>query len=148
MPFIALRCVSLSVLEPTSRNYLTLQWHLVPHANRFIQLLYNNIYNNQENISQSLYNLSFLYSDQGKLKEAEEIYQPALEGKEKILGLKYISIFGTINNLGFLYRSQGKLKEVEEMYQRALEGYKKILGSEHTSTLNIINNLIIRFIYR
>ncbi|RYP56571.1 hypothetical protein DL771_011750 [Monosporascus sp. 5C6A] len=65
---------------------------------------------------------SDLYSDQGKLKEAEEMYQRALQGKEKALGPDHTSTLDTVNNLGILYSDQGKLKEAEEMYQRALQG--------------------------
>jgi tetratricopeptide (TPR) repeat protein len=35
-------------------------------------------------------NLGLLYANQGKLKEAEEMYQRALKGNEKALGLAYI----------------------------------------------------------
>ncbi|KAJ5536988.1 Pfs NB-ARC and TPR domain protein [Penicillium frequentans] len=61
-------------------------------------------------------NLSLLYSNQGKLKEAEEIYQRALAGREKALSPDHTSTLDTINNLSILYSDQGKLKEAEEMY--------------------------------
>ncbi|KAJ5769158.1 protein kinase subdomain-containing protein [Penicillium odoratum] len=79
--------------------------------------------------------------DQGKLKEAEEIYQRALAGYEKVLGPGHVSTLSTVGNLGNVYYDQGKLKEAEEMYQRALVGYEKTLGPDHTSTLNTVNNL-------
>ncbi|KAJ0413077.1 Tetratricopeptide repeat-domain-containing protein [Aspergillus carlsbadensis] len=78
--------------------------------------------------------LGNLYSDQGKLKEAEEMYQQALAGKEKALGPKHTSTLDTVNNLGTLYSAQGKLKEAEEMYQRALAGKEKALGPSHPKT--------------
>jgi tetratricopeptide (TPR) repeat protein len=56
-------------------------------------------------------NLSLLYSDQGKLKEAEEMCQRALAGKEKALGPDHTSTLTVVNNLGVLYSDQGKLKE-------------------------------------
>jgi tetratricopeptide (TPR) repeat protein len=85
--------------------------------------------------------LGLLYQNQGKLAEAEEMYQRALKGYEKALGPDYIATLDTANNLGSLYQNQGKLAEAEEMYQQALKGYKKALGSEHTSTLHAFNNL-------
>jgi tetratricopeptide (TPR) repeat protein len=69
------------------------------------------------------------------LKEAEEMYQRALNSKEIALGLDHTSTLGTVINLGSLYREQGKLKEAKEMYQRALKGYEKALGLDHISTL-------------
>ena len=81
-------------------------------------------------------NLGLLYADQGKLDEAEKMYQRALEGYEKALGPDHTSTLNTINNLGLLYADQGKLDEAEKMYQRALQGYEKALGPDHTSTLH------------
>ncbi|KAL5050527.1 nucleoside phosphorylase domain-containing protein [Aspergillus fruticulosus] len=75
----------------------------------------------------AFHGLGILYSDQGKLKEAEEMYQQALAGYEKALGPDHTSTLDTVNNLGLLYSDQGKLKEAEEMYQQALAGYKKAL---------------------
>ena len=66
--------------------------------------------------SGACHNIGFLYSDQGKIKEAEEIYLQALARKEKVWGLEYISIFNIVNNLGNLYSNQGKMKEAEDMY--------------------------------
>ncbi|RMZ86660.1 hypothetical protein DV736_g6114, partial [Chaetothyriales sp. CBS 134916] len=86
-------------------------------------------------------NLGALYSDQGKLDQAEEMYQRALRGYEKALGAEHTSTLSMVNNLGLLYSDQGKLNQAEEMYQRALRGYEKALGAEHMSTLAMVNNL-------
>jgi Tetratricopeptide repeat len=86
-------------------------------------------------------NLRILYRDQGKMAEAEEMYQRALVGKEKALGPDHKSMLSTVNNLGNLYRDQRKIVAAEEMYQRALAGYEKALGLDHTSTLRTLNNL-------
>ncbi|PVH67572.1 TPR-like protein [Cadophora sp. DSE1049] len=112
------------------------------------------------------------YLDQvaGKLVEAEQMYQRALQGFEKAWGPDYTSTLRTVNNLGLLYADQGKLVEAEQMYQRALEplrrsrqagrgradgklveaeqmyqralqGKEKAWGPDHTSTLSTVNNL-------
>jgi len=65
--------------------------------------------------------LGLLYSDQGRLAEAEAMYQRALAGKEKALGPEHTSTLNTINNLGNLYINQGRLVEAEAMYQRERE---------------------------
>jgi len=70
-------------------------------------------------------------SRQGKLEEAERMYQRALAGKEKALGPDHTSTLGTVNNLGLLYSDQGKLEEAEQMYQRALLSYQCIYGPSH-----------------
>src|SRR5947199_3589480 len=70
-------------------------------------------------------NLGILYVNQGKLAEAEQMYQRALAGKEKALGPDHTSTLDTVNNLGVLYVIQGKLAEAEQMFQRALAGKEK-----------------------
>ena len=68
------------------------------------------------------------------------MYQRALKGREKALGLEHPSTLDTVNNLGILCRDQGKLQEAEVMYQRALKRSEKALGPEQMSTVNIAKN--------
>lgn len=44
-------------------------------------------------------NLGLLYTNQGKMNEAEKMYQLALRGCEKALGLKHMSIVKIAGNL-------------------------------------------------
>ena len=71
------------------------------------------------------HNLGYLYESQGKLEEAEKMYQQALQGKENAWGPDHTSTLNTVNNLGNLYKSQGKLDQAEKVYQRALQGKEK-----------------------
>ncbi|RYO79958.1 hypothetical protein DL764_009955 [Monosporascus ibericus] len=96
---------------------------------------------NIDDLEWAFHSLGDLYSNQGKLKEAKEMYQRALQGQEKALGPNHISTLRTVNSLGIVYKEQGKLKEAKEMYQRALEGFEKALGPDHTATLVTVNNL-------
>jgi tetratricopeptide (TPR) repeat protein len=91
------------------------------------------------------YNFGLLYSNQGKLAEAEAMYERALAGYERALGAEHTSTLDTVNNLGILYKSQGKLAAAEAMYERALAGKERALGVEHTSTLDTVNNLGILY---
>jgi Tfp pilus assembly protein PilF len=96
-------------------------------------------------IEWAYHNLGLLYADQGKLVEAEQMYQRALQGYEKAWGPEHTSTLGTVNNLGLLYADQGKLVEAKQMYQRALQGYEKAVGVDNAMTyppaLNTIENL-------
>jgi tetratricopeptide (TPR) repeat protein len=98
-----------------------------------------------EGMSWALHNLGDLYSDQGRLAEAEAMYNRALQGSEEALGPKHTSTLDTVNNLGNLYKNQGRLAEAEAMYSRALQGYEKVLGlalvSSYIPALNTIFNL-------
>ncbi|KAH9208069.1 hypothetical protein DL95DRAFT_415111 [Leptodontidium sp. 2 PMI_412] len=71
---------------------------------------------------------------QGKLVEAEQMYQQALQGFEKALGPDHTSALGAVNGLGLLCANQGKLVKAERVYQRALRGYEKALGADNIIT--------------
>ncbi|KAK6063795.1 NB-ARC and TPR domain-containing protein [Seiridium cupressi] len=93
----------------------------------------------------ALNNLAILYSDQGKLQEAEEMYMRALRGYENAWGPDHASLLDTMNNLANLYCDRGKLQEAEEMYLWALRGYWKAVGTEEMNryppALNTMQNL-------
>ncbi|CAG8293488.1 unnamed protein product, partial [Penicillium salamii] len=135
---LALISVGYSVPCASDRGYSELQQRLLPQANyvRHLDLLDDDI-----ELWGAFHGLGDLYSDQSKLKEAEGMYQRALEGKEKALGPDHTSTLDTVKNLGNLFRSQGKLKEAEGMFYRALAGYEKALDPVHTSTLDTVKNL-------
>ncbi|KAH7124926.1 hypothetical protein B0J13DRAFT_628227 [Dactylonectria estremocensis] len=144
---LALVVVGSSVPTRESKEYWVFQQRLLPHAERCAEWMREApsdtgvLYISDEQVINSLHMLGMLYLDQGKFKEAEEMYERALEGYEKALGPDHTSTLNTVNNLGNLYNVQGKFKEAEEMYERALEGYEKALGPDHTSTLSTVNNL-------
>ncbi|KAN0067835.1 TPR-like protein [Elaphomyces granulatus] len=123
----------------TNKRWLT-QRRLLPHAARCSHAVLNSMVIT-DGMGWELHGLGLLYAAQGKLDEAEKMYQRALQGYEKAWGLGHTSTLDTINNLGNLYADQGKLGEAEKMYQRALQGKEKAWGPDHTSTLDTVNNL-------
>ncbi|KAM0741615.1 hypothetical protein ACQRIT_004472 [Beauveria bassiana] len=84
--------------------------------------------------------LGTLYSDQGRLREAETTYKRALDGCDA-WDPKHTLTLRTINNLGILYTNQDRLREAEAMYKRALDVYEEALGPNHTLALRTVNNL-------
>ncbi|KAH8595394.1 hypothetical protein B0O99DRAFT_686812 [Bisporella sp. PMI_857] len=133
---LAVIVVGCAVPHSSSQDYSTMQRRLLPHAqacSRWIEI-------NKTGLS-SISHKGESIENQGKLGEAEEMYQRALQGFEKALGAEHASILETVHNLGVLYADQGKLGDAEKMYQRALQGKEKALGAEHTSTLNTVNSL-------
>ncbi|KAI3322928.1 hypothetical protein HD806DRAFT_544998 [Xylariaceae sp. AK1471] len=139
----AIRCIALHVPDQSSNKYWLTQRRLLQHAARYNDVILDAVINDNE--SWIYGTLGYLYSNQGKLKEAGEMYQRALRGCEKTLGPDHTSTLDIVNNLGNLYSHQGKLKEAEEMYQRALRGKEKALGLDHTSTLETVNNLAVLY---
>jgi tetratricopeptide (TPR) repeat protein len=78
--------------------------------------------------------LGILYSDQGKLAEAEKMHQQALQRKDqKVLGADHISTLNTVNDLSLLYSNQGKLTEAEKMYQQLYEDTRQTNIDPHST---------------
>ncbi|KAM0137652.1 hypothetical protein ACHAO1_003971 [Botrytis cinerea] len=137
---LALTCVASKVPNTDEKYWWLLQRRLLQHVARQAFFI-NDAEVNMDRLYWEFHKLGNLYSDQGKLAEAEAMYCRALEGKEKAFGLDHISTLDTVNNLGNLYSDQGKLAEAEAMYCRALEGKEKAFGLDHISIFDIINNL-------
>jgi tetratricopeptide (TPR) repeat protein len=84
--------------------------------------------------------LGYFYA-QGRLKEAQALFERALAGREKELGPDHPSTLISVNNVAVLLQDQGRLKEAQPLYERALDGKEKELGPNHPSTLTSVNNL-------
>jgi len=67
--------------------------------------------------------ISLLYKYQGKLDEAEKMYQRVLQGKEKAWDPDHINTGHGQQLLSVLYKPQSEPDEAEEMYQWALQRY-------------------------
>jgi hypothetical protein len=83
----------------------------------------------------TVHNLGALYADQGKLVEAEQMCQRALQGYERLIGtdsiITYVPALKTIWGLGSLSKRQGDIAKARTMYSKAYIGYEKVFGSEH-----------------
>ncbi|KAI1317973.1 hypothetical protein F5Y16DRAFT_414531 [Xylariaceae sp. FL0255] len=105
------------------RNWLMSSLEALPSTNDYL----NSLQQERERI----------FNNQGKLKEAKDMYQWALRGREKALGPDHTSTLSTVNNLGNLHRDQGKLREAKEMYQRTLRSYQTGVGPDHPRTQTV-----------
>jgi tetratricopeptide (TPR) repeat protein len=137
---LAVKFVEAHVFEKEDVQLWLIQRRLLPHVGRCLYMFSNSLVVVDELVDEC-YSLGLLYADQGKLIEAEQMYQWALQGYEKAWGPEHTSTLDTVNSLGNLYVDQGKLIEAEQMYQRALQGKEKAWGPEHTLTLDTVNNL-------
>jgi tetratricopeptide (TPR) repeat protein len=142
---IAMISTGFSVTSPDKPQYWISQRRLLPHADRMFKAIQNRESLEQLTMVDSVHYLGNLYKDQGKLQEAEAMYQQALTGYEKALGPDHTSTLDSVHNLGILYKDQGKLQKAEAMYQRALTGKEKALGPDHTSTLDSVHCLGILY---
>ena len=99
---LALHCVASKVPMRDEPDSWMLQRRLLQHAVRQEQAILEDKVN-MEGMEWALDSLGMLFSDQGKLAEAEAMYTRALQGKEEALGPKHTSTLSTVNNLGLLY---------------------------------------------
>ena len=144
--WLAVIVVASAIPTDSDIDYTLLQRRLLPHCNRIYSLLHQII---SENMSKPLelslidacHCLGTLYSDQGKMAEAEAMYLQALDGSEKAGGQDHISTLNSLYILGRLYLNQGNMAEAEALNLRALAGYEKAGGPDHESTLNAVNIL-------
>ena len=130
---LALKFVGSHVPGTEAVEWCLIQRRLLQHAARCSYVVLNDMVTD-DSMECAFNSLGNLYADQGKLDEAEKMFQRALQGKEKAWGPDHTSTLATVNNLGLLYKSQGKLDEAEKMYQRALQGYEKALGADNVTT--------------
>lgn len=151
MSRLAMIIVASAVPSEITSHYTLIQRRLVPHCDRVFSFAQQRMQEtlideiNTQWRSNAYHQLGALYSDQGKIEEAEEMYLRALAGKEKAWGAEHTSTRDTVNNLGNVYKNQGKMKEAEEMYLRALARYEKAWGAEHKQPLDTRCSLAITY---
>ncbi|KOS41254.1 hypothetical protein ACN38_g7863 [Penicillium nordicum] len=141
----AFDCISASINDNDKNDFAKLSYSpLAAHATRLVQqrLCQNHVIYDiaAHRLDQALL-VANLLRRQVLLLAAEQMYQRALAGYEKVLGTEHMSTLNTVNKLGALYRVQGKLDQAEQMYRRALAGKEKALGPDHRLTLDTVNNL-------
>jgi tetratricopeptide (TPR) repeat protein len=78
-----------------------------------------------------LNNSASLRHNQGKLAEAESLYQRALAIREQKYGPHHPLVAQSLNNLASLYRELGKHHEAEEFLQRVLAIAEAVVGPHH-----------------
>ena len=69
----------------------------------------------------TLNNLAVLYYHQGKLVEAERLFQRAIEGMDTELGSTHQSTLNTLRNLSCLYAHQGNIDKAIEIHLAILQ---------------------------
>ncbi len=75
------------------------------------------------------------------MEKAKELYELAIEIKEKHYGKGHIQTASTILNLGVVYRNLGNLEKAKELYELAIEIEEKHYGKGHIKTASTILNL-------
>jgi tetratricopeptide (TPR) repeat protein len=88
----------------------------------------------------NLNNLGAAAAARGRTAEAEQLYQRALQLKEKLLGPEHPDVAITLNNLATLRISQLRFAEAATMYQRALAIFERVFGPGHPRVVGCEKN--------
>jgi tetratricopeptide (TPR) repeat protein len=160
---LAVFMVAWAVPARSDRDYSALQRRLLPHAqacsrwamrddreqsNKSVKGPTISVRRNKKQLIllDAMHLLGNLYMDQGKLAEAEQMYEQALRGREETLGPKHQSTLSTVNSLGNLYAIQGNPAGAVRMYGRAMRGVEEgALELNHPFELTLISNIGLLF---
>ena len=92
---------------------------------------------------QALFVLANIYSDNGGLDKAAELYKEGIQLKEKLVGKDSLSMTSLLNNYAAVLKDKGDYPAAEALFQRVLEIRKKSLPPDHlyiaSSYLNLGN---------
>ncbi len=97
MAHLAMRCIAGHVPDQTEPEYWLVQRRLLQHANRGVEMVKKGLCFRRGWI---FHNLGALIADQGRLSDAEAMYERALQGHEEAWGSEHTSMLSTVNNLG------------------------------------------------
>ncbi|OAL56170.1 TPR-like protein [Pyrenochaeta sp. DS3sAY3a] len=89
----------------------------------------------------SIANLASTYWNQGRWKEAEELFVQVMETRMRVLGEEHPDTLTSIANLASTYMTQGRWKEAEAMTRKTLAQREKVLGPQHPDTLMSVYSL-------
>ncbi|KAL7271065.1 hypothetical protein RUND412_006204 [Rhizina undulata] len=95
------------------------------------------------NAARASYTIGSAYQSLGYHKQAEELYETALAGYEKVLGKNHPTTLDIVNDMAIVFQSQGRYIDALEWYRRSLAGCEETLGDGHVSTLSTVNNIAL-----
>ena len=92
-------------------------------------------------VANRLNNIGSILRDQGRLDEALQYFQRALEIDERALGPDHPSVAMTKSNFAGVLFERGDKKRAIDMYRTAYESLRKSLGAEHPLSRTVSQNL-------
>jgi tetratricopeptide (TPR) repeat protein len=139
---LAICCVSSQVLERSSPQYWVTDRRLVGHGDRCLAFIRNMRMEKDDNllIPEAARNLAVYYSRQGRLREAEELYELGLKRSKDAAKPRKFEI-EILNNLGNLFLQSDRLEEADEMFRQALDISERTFSPEHRLSLRTVNHL-------
>lgn len=78
--------------------------------------------------------LADVSKDQGRLREAEELFRAAIAGKAKVLGRDHPETLNSLHSLALVLEARRNFEEALSVFQDALVSKERILGRTNAST--------------
>lgn len=92
-------------------------------------------------LAQSLNNLGFVLTIQGRLSEAEPFFREALAMHRRLFTDDHAHLANSLNNVGNLLHNQGRLAEAEPFYRDSLAMHQRLIKGDHGQVAIGLNNL-------
>ena len=92
-------------------------------------------------VARAISGLGALRIRQGRIADAEKLYNQALAIDEKAKSRNDTSIAGDLGNLGAVYYYQQRYPDAQRMFERSLELQERVLGPNHPDLASVLNNL-------
>jgi CHAT domain-containing protein len=86
--------------------------------------------------------------DEGKYKEALQLYERALETRERLLGPEHRDVAASIDSVAGVYTRRGEYVQAEPLHKRALAIREKALGKDHPEIAKGLTNLGTLYYYQ
>jgi hypothetical protein len=79
----------------------------------------------------AMFNLADLRHSQGKLDDAQKLYEMALNRRRRLLGDAHADTIYVMHSLAILLHMQGHADQALPMFREVLAGYRRVFGDEH-----------------
>jgi tetratricopeptide (TPR) repeat protein len=150
--------VGWTVPERSTRGYSIPECRLLPHSQACFRQIVKEVASSclavnggndedinkgeeQETVLDAMNFLGDLYTDQGKLGEAEQSYERAPRGYEEAIGSNLIQqhrpALNTLENMGDVCALQAEIAKAQAIYARALCGLSSVLGRSSEKCMNL-----------
>lgn len=92
-------------------------------------------------VSHSMNSLALTYWNQGRWKDAEELFLQALEVHIRVLGEWHPNTLINMSNLALVFKYEKRWNEAEDLLTKVIEKKKMMLGAEHPNALTSMSIL-------
>ncbi|MEM7159710.1 MAG: tetratricopeptide repeat protein [Myxococcota bacterium] len=93
-----------------------------------------------------LNNTGLLHGGRGEHERALELYEQALEIRERLGDPEFPQIATLVNNMGIAHKNLGRADEALEAFERAVAIKEKELGAEHPDVASTLNNVAVALV--